>query len=321
MKYRFFSGSLAVLLIAALMLSLWGCGPKQEKPLVGIAWRADTTASSCVNTFRCIEAAGGTPVLLDQVMARKPSYDEKGRLVNAADAVGALSTEAAEAVKEGSWQDSNAKKVMKGISAVVFTGGEDISPSLYRVPESWHGIFEEINYNASRDVSDYLLMAYCLDNDVPVLGICRGMQMMAVAGGADMIQDIPSYFASLGRSYDHTHRYVPGTPEPERDYVTHDVVVKEESLAFSVTGLSTLTGCPSLHHQAVKDVVDSGFIVSGTAQVSGEDMIEMIEHPGMRFCLGLQFHPEAALDREGKEGFMSEETALTFFSGLIDAIQ
>lgn len=260
-------------------------------------------------------------MLLDQVMAQTLEYTEKGQLVNAADAVGALGVEAAAQIKEGSWQASNAKRTMKGISAVVFTGGEDISPSLYREPEDWHGIFEEINYNPTRDISDYLLMTYCLDNDIPVLGICRGMQMMAVAGGAKMIQDIPSYFAAQGKSYDYTHRYLPGTPEQERDYVPHAVSVKPDSLVFLMTGMEKLSGCPSLHHQAVGEVGASGFVVTGTTKVCEEEMIEIIEHPGKIFCVGIQFHPEAALDREEEELFMSAETALSFFSGLINATQ
>ncbi|MBQ1890499.1 MAG: gamma-glutamyl-gamma-aminobutyrate hydrolase family protein, partial [Selenomonas sp.] len=54
-------------------------------------------------------------------------------------------------------------------------------------------------YSAERDVSDYLLMSYCLEKDVPVLAICRGMQMLSVVSGADIIQDIPTYMSGLGK--------------------------------------------------------------------------------------------------------------------------
>lgn len=315
-----------VLAIVVVASSLWGCGRQGDKPLIGIAWRGDVSAGSYIHTALSIERAGGTPVLLGQVIAEDISYNEKNMINGSTDAVGALSIDAAELLKDRTWKDSNAKKVMKGIKAVVFTGGEDISPSLYREPEDWHGIFEEINYNATRDVSDYLLMTYCLDHDIPTLGICRGMQMMAVAAGAEMIQDIPAYFASREKDYSHVHRYVPGTPEPERDYVPHDVTVKTDSLAYEMVGSQLLSGCPSLHHQAVGSMEQTGFLVSGITTVSGEAMIEIIEHPEKTFLLGLQFHPEAAVGKtvNGEEdagSFMSYDSAMAFFRSLVEAAQ
>ena len=308
-----------------MMISLLcGCAAKQaDAPRIGIAWRADTSANSYVHTVLSIERAGGIPVLLDQVTCEDLQYNEKNTLQGETDAVGSLSEDAADRVKAGSWKDSNAKKIMKGIDAVVFTGGEDISPSLYRETETWHGIFEEINYNPSRDVSDYLLMTYCLDNDIPVLGICRGMQMLAVVEGAKMIQDIPAWFAEQGKEYDHLHRYLPGTPEGERDYVPHDVTVVEETKAMALTGVSVLSGCPSLHHQAVFSVEHTDLEISGFTDTYGVNIIEIIEDPTKKYVLGVQFHPEAAVGKHSAgEGdrFMSEEEALAFFRGLIGAV-
>lgn len=77
------------------------------------------------------------------------------------------------------WHDSNTADAIGNISFVLFTGGEDISPALFYSPESWPGIVEEIDYNAERDVSDFLTMTYCLDHDIPLMGFCRGMQMLS----------------------------------------------------------------------------------------------------------------------------------------------
>lgn len=312
---------LPFLLTAIVLVGLFsGCDMQTSgKPLIGIAWRGDTESQSYLNTVYAIESAGGIPVLLDQVICRDLTYNEKKVLQGAADAVGALSETSAQLLRDGTWKDSNAEKVMRNISAVVFSGGEDICPSLYGEP--WHGIFEEINYNPTRDVSDYLLMTYCMDQDIPVLGICRGMQMMAVAGGAGLIQDIPSYFASKGIHYDHLHRYLPGTPEPERSYVAHEVTVVEGSLAHEILGAKQLTGCPSLHHQAAVDVEMAGFVVSGYTQTCGEPLAEIIEHGERRFFVGLQFHPEAAAGRnaEMSDVFFERETALAFFMALVNA--
>ena len=82
----------------------------------------------------------------------------------------------------------------------------DRSPSLYAVQEDWHHVEAEIDYNAARDVSDYLTMAYCLDHDIPILGFCRGSQMLGVVSGATMIQDLPVWFASHNLDYNYEHR-------------------------------------------------------------------------------------------------------------------
>lgn len=315
----------AAVLAVAAVLGCCGCADVQQgKPLIGIAWRADTTAKSYLHTVLSIERAGGCPVLLDQVLCDGLNYNDKNVLQGETDPVGALSEHAAEQVKNGGWKHSNAKKVMKHISAVVFTGGEDISPSLYRQPEQWHGIFGEINYNATRDVSDYLLMTYCVDNDIPVLGICRGMQMLAVADGAGMIQDLPAWFADMGKEFDHLHRYLPGTPEGERDYVAHSVTILENSDAYEIIGAAKLNGCPSLHHQAVADLEGTGLVATGFTTTCGVEIIEIIERPRNAFVLGLQFHPEAAVGKhsentEDADSFLKEETALSFFRALVYA--
>ena len=79
---------------------------------------------------------------------------------------------------------------MQGIDGVFFTGGEDVSPSLFAKPQTEANEGEEIN--ATRDISDYTLMAYCLENDVPTLGACRGEQVLGIVSGAGFIQDIPN---------------------------------------------------------------------------------------------------------------------------------
>ena len=106
-------------------------------------------------------------------------YSESEVSAECVDPVGCLEQQAANKMKEMS-ANNNAAEVMKGVDAVIFTGGEDISPSLLATPQPWHGIEAERDYNATRDVNDFTLMAYCLKNDVSILGFCRGMQMLGV---------------------------------------------------------------------------------------------------------------------------------------------
>ena len=154
---------------------------------------------------KAVEAVGGKWVMLNQVRSSDLSYDAKGKLTGGVDKMGALTAESAKLVRCNSWHGSNAANAVQNVSIVLFTGGKDISSSLFYAPEKWHGIPAEIDYNAECDVSDYLTMSYCLDNDIPVVGFCRGMQMLSIISGAEMIQDIPAYFAEHGIKYKFQH--------------------------------------------------------------------------------------------------------------------
>jgi len=140
-----------------------------------MSWRADLGNEFYTNACKAIIQAGGTPVLLEQVKSEDAEYDRYGNLkdeyISENDY---LESDIAEKVKLYSYNHSNITDVMKNVKAVVFTGGEDISPTLLKTPEEWHGIEAEKDYNATRDISDYILMSYCIDKDITVLGFCRG---------------------------------------------------------------------------------------------------------------------------------------------------
>ena len=121
--------------------------------------------------------------MLDQVISSDLNYDEAGVLTEGKTEIGMLDEAAAKYVRCNTWHCSNAPEAVENVSIVLFTGGEDISPTLYYTPEEWHGIEAEIDYNAGRDVSGYLTMAYCLDTDIPLMGFCRSAQMLGVISG------------------------------------------------------------------------------------------------------------------------------------------
>ena len=292
------------------------------KPVIGIAWRADTDSEFFTNICRAVEAAGGTWVLLEQVKSADLPYDAQGKLTSGVTEIGMLDETAAKYVRCNTWHGSNAAEAVGNVSIVLFTGGEDISPNLYYQPEEWHGIEAEIDYNAERDVSDYLTMAYCLDSDIPLMGFCRGNQMLAVVSGGEMIQDIPTWFADQGIAYDYTHRNQKATPDAYRDYAPHDVQVAEDSLLCEMVGTAALSGCPSWHHQAVKNVDNTRLIVTGYTETNGVQMIEALERTDKTFAVGIQFHPEAAIvknldDAGNKADYMDYETALSVFQYIV----
>ena len=162
----------------------------QKELKIAIAWRADTENEFCTNVVEAFRLAGVNVTVLPQVKASYIDYEGSSVSANQldADGIGYLSNDAGLLVRAKAYDGSNVAEVLRDVDGVVFTGGEDISPSLYAVQEDWHHVEAEIDYNAARDVSDYLTMAYCLDHDIPILGFCRGSQMLGVVSGATMIQ-------------------------------------------------------------------------------------------------------------------------------------
>jgi putative glutamine amidotransferase len=318
---------IAIILVAVLMFTMSTvCGAESlqipRKPVIGIAWRSDTDSEFFTNITRAIESAGGTWMMLEQVQSADLEYDSEGRLTEGVTALGSLNEAAAKYVRVYTWHDSNAEAATQNVSIVIFTGGEDISPSLYFSPETWHGITEEIDYCAERDVSDYLTMTYCLDHDIPVMGFCRGMQMLSVVSGAETIQDVPAYFSELGVPYSYEHRNQKATPDSYRDYAPHDVQVATDSFLYEMAGSNVLTGCPSWHHQAIKNVDNTRLVITGITETNGVQMIEAVERTDKTFAVGLQFHPEAALvkhleNAENRNDFMDYETALSIFQWIV----
>ena len=293
-----------------------------DKQVVGIAWRADTDSEFFTNICRAIEEAGGTWVMLPQVRSADLAYDEAGRLTSGVANIGTLDAKSAKYVRLNTWHDSNAKEALQGVSVVLFTGGEDISPALYYAPEDWHGVVAEIDYNAERDVSDYLTMTYCLDHDIPIVGFCRGAQMLGVVSGVEVIRDIPAYFAEQGKSYKFEHRNEKATPGSYRDYAPHEVKVAKNSLLHDIVGRDAISGCPSWHHQAIKNADNTRLVVTGYTETNGISIIEAIERKDKPFAIGVQFHPEAALvkhlNHTKNEGdFMNYDTALSFFKRIV----
>jgi len=323
--------AICILLAVCMLLTTLLCAACAEvvdfpgAPVVGIAWRADTDSEFFTNICRAVEEAGGAWVMLDQVCSSDLAYDESGKLTEGVTALGSLDEAAAKAVRLNTWRGSNAAEAVGDVSIVLFTGGEDISSTLFYEPEPWHGIVAEIDYNAERDVSDYLTMSYCLDNDIPLMGFCRGMQMLSVISGAEMMQDVPAFFAELGVEYGYEHRNQKATPDSYRDYAPHTVQVAEDSLLYGIVGMTELTGCPSWHHQAVKNVDGTRLRVVGTTDTNGVQMIEAVERTDKTFAVGLQFHPEAALVKnldevENRGDYMDYDTALSVFRYIVEAL-
>lgn len=293
-----------------------------KKVVVGIAWRGDPDSEFYTNAEAAIKQTGAVPVMLKQASVPYVPYDGVNVASDAIDENDVLKEFYGAKVKRDTYKYTDMAAIMEGIDAVVFTGGEDIAPTLYEKPVPWHGIGDEKDYNAARDISDYLTMAYCLDNDIPFLGLCRGSQMLAVISGAKVIQDIPEYYESMGKEYDFIHRNNKLTPDSYRDYSTHPVsIVDKNSIMYRIVGNDVLNGCPSWHHQAA-DISPCKYLKMTSATYSnGIAITESSERTDKSFAVGLQYHPEAAIVKHlnnaaNKDNYMSYLDGMKFFMAL-----
>ncbi|GII20610.1 gamma-glutamyl-gamma-aminobutyrate hydrolase family protein [Planosporangium mesophilum] len=163
---------------------------------------------------------------------------------------------------------------LDGLDAVIFTGGSDVDPTLYgEQPHPTSYVKPE------RDAAEVLLMRAAIEADLPLLGICRGMQLLTVVSGGRLHQHLPEV---LGHD---NHRPVSGPT-----YGEHPVRLSPGSVCHRILGESAEVN--SFHHQGVQD--------AGRLRPTGwcpEDaLIETVEDPDRTFVVGVQWHPEETGD-------------------------
>ncbi|SDY52658.1 putative glutamine amidotransferase [Micromonospora pattaloongensis] len=162
--------------------------------------------------------------------------------------------------------------VLRGLDALVLAGGADVEPARYGAASAPH-----TEPRPDRDAGELTLLRGALAADLPVLGVCRGMQLLAVAYGGRLHQHLPDV---VGHE---RHRPAPGR------YGTHPVRFAPGSRVAAVMGADREVN--TYHHQGVAD--PGGLTATGWAD---DGVIEAVEDPARRFVLGVQWHPEAAGD-------------------------
>lgn len=188
--------------------------------------------------------------------------------------------------------DAAATEMLRAGSALVLTGGQDIDPDLFgQTPHPKLG-----PVNPVRDGMDLALAREALRRGLPMLGICRGAQVMNVAAGGGLIQDIPS---EVSNAYLHNV----GAP---RECPTHWVDIVPGTLLHRIVGETRLK-VNSFHHQACAPVAP-GFVQSAS---SGDGVVEAIERGDGGFALGVQWHPECMYHRYG--------SSMALFKALVEA--
>lgn len=209
------------------------------KPLIGISANyAENNAKIAENYYKSIIAAGGIPVIIPV-------------------------TTCSEVLE----------RLVASLDGILFSGGGDMHPSYYGeepIPENG-----EVNHH--RDSYDYTLMTIAAKWQLPILGICRGMQTINVVFGGSLYQDIKTQYQGMALNH---------SQEEERNVATQQVVITEGSLLNNILGVDKLY-VNTIHHQAVKRVA-GGFRAVAYADDGICEAIESLHYP----ILGVQWHPE-----------------------------
>lgn len=170
------------------------------------------------------------------------------------------------------------REIVGKIDGLLLPGGGDVDPASYH--ETRHPSVKDVE--PERDSFEFALVREALETDLPVLAICRGIQVLNVAFGGSLVQHIPS---EAEGAIQHS------VSEP-RHAIAHEVWVAQGSRLWNVMQelLAGGESCPvnSRHHQAVKRVA-AGFV---TTAIAPDGIVEAIERSDARFCLGVQWHPE-----------------------------
>jgi len=161
------------------------------------------------------------------------------------------------------------------IDGLIVPGGDwDIDPTFY----GQKIMSDTVIINHRRTAYDMKLMERALDRDMPVLGICYGMQLMNVLAGGSLIQDLPSF-----RKTDINHEQ----PHP-KNALWHDINIVKNTKLWEIASHASLVKVNSTHHQAI-DMVGKNIMVSATAT---DGIIEAIESTVHKFAVGVEWHPE-----------------------------
>ena len=170
--------------------------------------------------------------------------------------------------------ESTTEVMMRDVGGLLLCGGPDIDPSLYgEKPDPDAGL----DLNRPLDHLELRILDYALGHDMPVLAICRGMQLLNVSFGGKLIQDLPNH-----RSTKIDGKWVPDS---------HTIYIAPGAKSAPIIGMAGFFKVNSLHHQGLKEAQRAPRLMT-TAYEVDDGLIEGLESPEHSWVIGLQCHPE-----------------------------
>ena len=178
--------------------------------------------------------------------------------------------------------EETTRGIYEGLDGVFLPGGADIDPASYG--QERHAACDRSD--PARDAMELVLARWAVDEGKPVLGVCRGLQLINLALGGTLYQDL----ASL-REGSIKHDYFPFSGQYSRDHLAHPVRIAGGSRLAEIFGEGELR-VNSMHHQGIRDLASG---LTPTA-IAPDGLIEAAELSGEQFVVGVQWHPEALTD-------------------------
>lgn len=177
------------------------------------------------------------------------------------------------------------RRLYEQCQGLLFSGGNDIDPVFYRAEKTEHSK----DASPKRDKHELQLLRWALDDNKPVLGICRGMQLINIALGGNLHQDIN---AALPKTQNHQI----SAHNEDFSHLAHRLSLKPGSRLAHILGVTSIH-TNALHHQAIKTL---GHGLAAVAYAE-DGIIEAVEHSTKRFVIGVQSHPEALVAKVDSE--------------------
>ena len=187
-------------------------------------------------------------------------------------------------------------KICQGI---VLTGGEDVHPRFYNQPEYYHYCYED-DVDEQRDEFEFKVLAYTEENSIPVLGICRGIQVGNVFFGGNLIPDIATWGKfNHAKMPDNSDRY-------------HEIIINPSSGLNQI--VKTDKGLVNSNHHQSTNKTGKGLVVSALSSDGVVEAIERLHPEGKSFLLFVQWHPERLKDQNSA---FSKNIHETFINSII----
>ena len=168
---------------------------------------------------------------------------------------------------------------LRRAQGLVLAGGEDISPTLYG--ETERADVEYMSIDPSRDALELALLRAALDADMPIFGICRGMQLLNVVMGGGLAHHVEG------------HEVIGTMDDWEPSY--HRIYISPGSKLAAVVGSGGIVRVNSLHHQGVREARKSPRLLASAYSLE-DGLIEALESPSHRWAIAVQFHPERRME-------------------------